>query len=106
VWRHSAAHSAVHSLGMLKGMVLTGMVVAAGPPALHPLVSPHSRPVALPLTHARAYASLPCLQVAIPPPGQDSGLSAASAVLEEVIPFAEVANPVLAQVWSARWVTP
>ncbi|KAL4857267.1 SWI/SNF complex subunit [Chlorella vulgaris] len=36
--------------------------------------------------------------VAIPPPGQDSGLSAASAVLEEVIPFAEVANPVLAQV--------
>jgi hypothetical protein len=37
-------------------------------------------------------------QVAIPPLGHDGGLAAASAVLEDVIPFADVANPVLAQV--------
>ncbi|EFN54822.1 hypothetical protein CHLNCDRAFT_134832 [Chlorella variabilis] len=36
--------------------------------------------------------------VAIPPPGQDSGLAAAASVLEDVIPFGEVGNPVLAQV--------
>ena len=40
----------------------------------------------------------PFLQVAIPPPGQDSGLAAAASVLEDVIPFGEVGNPVLAQV--------
>jgi hypothetical protein len=38
------------------------------------------------------------LQVAIPPPGHDGGLAAASSVLEDVLPFADVANPVLAQV--------
>ncbi|KAL4441240.1 hypothetical protein ABPG77_011477 [Micractinium sp. CCAP 211/92] len=36
--------------------------------------------------------------VAIPPPGQDDGLGAVLPILEDVIPFADVANPVLAQV--------
>lgn len=64
-----------------------------------PLVSPVTAQACPPAAcNCRAGSLPPSCQVAIPPPGQDDGLGAVLPILEDVIPFADVANPVLAQV--------